>query len=149
MGDFQDPGPTHCSNCARPLPERGAGCPMCVPRWGILRRLFGLLEQHRLKLILVAAATFVAVAAQMAPPYLTKRIVYYLPRIERILNMEIKPGYYYWDVVTDRGPHQFIMSSPNPHIGRDKPTRYILRDAVGNACKIPVVPRLSLPTTIT
>jgi len=67
-------GPITCPKCGRPLPDRGARCPACVPRLAILRRLLGLLRPYRGRLVLLVAMTFVAVGAQMLPPYATKRI---------------------------------------------------------------------------
>jgi len=64
-----------CNNCGYPLPEPDAACPKCVPRWYVLKRLIGLLLPYRARLLVVIASTLIAVVAQMAPPYITKRIV--------------------------------------------------------------------------
>lgn len=68
-------GSVFCPKCKKPLPERGGQCPTCVHRFVVLRRLLELLQPYRAKLVLVVACTFVTVLAQMAPPYVTKRIV--------------------------------------------------------------------------
>ena len=64
-----------CDKCGYPLPESGSACPKCVPKWYVLKRLMSLLLPYRSKLFIVVACTFIAVAAQMAPPYITKRLV--------------------------------------------------------------------------
>lgn len=66
---------TSCSRCGYPLPEADASCPRCVPSWYVLKRLLTLLQPYQSRVLLVVFCTFIAVAAQMAPPYLTKRIV--------------------------------------------------------------------------
>jgi len=68
-------GAIECLKCGLPLPERGARCPACVPRMAVLFRLLRLLKPYRSRLWLLMAMTFVAVGAQMGPPYITKRIV--------------------------------------------------------------------------
>jgi len=67
--------PAYCPKCHAPLPERGANCVLCVQRLQVFKRLLGLLRQYRGKALLLMAATFVTVAAQMGPPYITKMIV--------------------------------------------------------------------------
>lgn len=69
------PGAVVCPRCGLPLSERGAGCPACVSRLTVFRRLMGLLKPYRGRTIFLVITTFVAVAAQMGPPYITKRIV--------------------------------------------------------------------------
>lgn len=68
-------GATQCASCGRPLPERGARCPVCVSKRATLKRLVHLLQPYRWKILVVVLATFVAVLAQIAPPYVTKHIV--------------------------------------------------------------------------
>jgi ATP-binding cassette subfamily B protein len=65
----------YCPRCHAPLPERGEECALCVPRWAIFKRLFGLLMPFKARLGLLIAATAVTVLSQMVPPYVTKRIV--------------------------------------------------------------------------
>jgi len=65
----------YCPTCGAPLPERGANCPHCVPRWQVLRRLLGLMRPYRVKAIVLVVTTFITVGAQMIPPLLTKLIV--------------------------------------------------------------------------
>ena len=65
----------YCAKCGSPLPERGSNCPLCVPRWEVMRRLMGLVRPYRGKAIILMAATVVGVGAEMLPPYLTKLIV--------------------------------------------------------------------------
>lgn len=67
-------GQAYCPKCGRPLPERGARCPACVPRLAVLFRLLKLLRPYRRRLWVLVAMTFVGVAVQMGPPYITKRI---------------------------------------------------------------------------
>lgn len=66
---------TTCSRCGYPLPEADASCPRCVPSWYVLKRLLNLLMPYRRRVLIVVICTFIAVMAQMAPPYITKRIV--------------------------------------------------------------------------
>lgn len=64
-----------CPRCDAPLPERGANCPLCVPRLRILARLLAILKPYKRKTAALMAMTFVTVACQMGPPYLTKLII--------------------------------------------------------------------------
>ncbi|MDR3211085.1 MAG: ABC transporter ATP-binding protein/permease [Planctomycetota bacterium] len=63
-----------CPRCGNPLPERGANCPACINFFSVFRRLLGLLGGYRQRLLVLVAATFLGVAAQIGPPYLTKEI---------------------------------------------------------------------------
>jgi len=65
----------YCQKCGAPLPERGAVCPLCVPRMKIFMRLLSLLKPYRARAMLLVAANVVAVVSQMGPPYVTKLIV--------------------------------------------------------------------------
>jgi ATP-binding cassette subfamily B protein len=65
----------YCRRCGSPLPERGGSCPLCVPRLQVLRRLLGLVRPYRGRAAVLVAMTFIGVAAQMGPPYITKMIV--------------------------------------------------------------------------
>ena len=67
-------GPVHCPRCGRPLPERGANCPACVPRMAVFARLLGLLKPYRRRTAVLVIITFLSVGSQMVPPYVTKRI---------------------------------------------------------------------------
>ena len=67
-------GAVECPKCGLPLPERGAHCPACVPRLAVFGRLLGLLKPYRRRTRLLVILTFLAVGAQMGPPYITKRI---------------------------------------------------------------------------
>ena len=71
----QEDQPAHCSQCGSPLPDRSEHCPLCVPRLQILRRLLGQLGPYKIKAFVMISMTFVTVASQMAPPYITKLIV--------------------------------------------------------------------------
>lgn len=74
--EYTEPeGPVFCPRCKNPLQERGANCPVCVPKLAVFKRLLGFLSPYRGRLILVILSTFVAVASQMGPPYISKRIV--------------------------------------------------------------------------
>ncbi len=66
---------TVCSQCGYPIAEKDGVCPKCVPNWSVLKRLLGLMQPYKSRLYLVVICTFIAVAAQMIPPYITKRIV--------------------------------------------------------------------------
>ncbi len=67
--------PAYCRRCGSPLPERGANCTACVRRWQVLRRLLGLVTPYRTQATMLIVSTFLTVASQMGPPYITKRIV--------------------------------------------------------------------------
>jgi len=64
-----------CPKCGAPLPERGESCPLCVPKFEVLRRLLGLVGPYRRRAIFLMGLTFVGVAAMMWPPYLVQLIV--------------------------------------------------------------------------
>lgn len=64
-----------CQRCGAPLPERGASCPLCIPKLQILLRLFGLLKPYKRRLALLLLMTFTTVLTQMCPPYITKLII--------------------------------------------------------------------------
>ncbi len=68
-------GPVHCERCGRPLTERGGNCTACVPKMAVFKRILTYLLPYKPKLILLILGTFFGVALQMAPPYITKRIV--------------------------------------------------------------------------
>ncbi|MBA3685583.1 MAG: ABC transporter ATP-binding protein [Planctomycetes bacterium] len=63
-----------CKRCAAPLPERGANCPLCVPRGRILLRILGLVRPYRGRAILMLVVTMIGVAVSMAPPLAYKHI---------------------------------------------------------------------------
>jgi ATP-binding cassette subfamily B protein len=63
-----------CPRCHAPLPERGANCPLCVPRGRILLRIVGLLKPYRGRALLMLAVTLGSVAVSMAPPLAYKHI---------------------------------------------------------------------------
>jgi len=65
----------YCPKCGSPLPERGAHCPVCIPRWAVFRRLLGLTRPYRLRLCLLILGTFITVGTVMVPPLVTKMIV--------------------------------------------------------------------------
>ena len=71
----EDAGHVYCPRCGAPLPERGAKCPVCVPRLKIMGRLLALLQPYRRQVTIVVIGTFITVGAQMVPPYITKIIV--------------------------------------------------------------------------
>ncbi len=72
--DPEPEGAVTCPRCGRPLPERGATCPACINFFAVFRRMLGLLEAHRGRLIVLIVATMLGVMAQVGPPYLTKEI---------------------------------------------------------------------------
>ena len=65
----------YCAKCGAPLPERGANCPKCVPKWRVLRRLLTLVGPYRKRAIVLMVLTFVTVGTQMVPPLITRVIV--------------------------------------------------------------------------
>ena len=67
--------PAYCDRCGGPLPERAAACSLCVPRFKILVRLFGLLKPYMGRVILLLIMTFAAVAAPLGAPYITGKLI--------------------------------------------------------------------------
>jgi len=63
-----------CERCQAPLAERGANCPLCVPRGRIFLRILGLMRPHRRQVVLLMLGTFVGVAMQMLPPLAYREI---------------------------------------------------------------------------
>ena len=52
-----------CPKCGSPLPERGATCPRCLSRRGVLVRLLGVLEPYRGRMALLVTSATRAVGA--------------------------------------------------------------------------------------
>jgi len=71
-----------CARCGAPLPERGATCPRCLSRAGVLRRLLSLLRPYRRRVAFLMVATTLAVSASMVPPLTYKMIA------DRVLSGE-------------------------------------------------------------
>lgn len=64
----------HCTQCGAPLPERGATCPRCLSRGGVLRRVLGLLRPYRPQVAGLMTCASLGVAANMVPPLTYKAI---------------------------------------------------------------------------
>ena len=64
-----------CPKCSAPLPERGATCPMCVPRMKVFLRLLAMMRPYRARAAVLVVMIVVTVVAQMGPPYVTKMII--------------------------------------------------------------------------
>jgi len=63
-----------CRTCGAPLPERGATCPRCLSRRGVLTRILGLLEPYRGRVAILILCATLSVGAQMVPPLTYKMI---------------------------------------------------------------------------
>jgi ATP-binding cassette subfamily B protein len=63
-----------CERCGAPLPERGATCPRCLSRGGVLRRILALLRPYRLRVLLLMMWAALSVGASMVPPLTYKQI---------------------------------------------------------------------------
>ena len=61
---------------------------------------------------------------------------YFLPKIIRIITTKASFGNRYWDVLTDCGPRQFLMKSPETNATWLTDDRCILRDTLGNCYEI-------------
>lgn len=62
---------------------------------------------------------------------------YVMPRIERILSIDLEFGTRYWVVDTDRGPRQFALREPGKNVQWLTDTSLVLRDVAGNRFEIP------------
>ncbi len=56
---------------------------------------------------------------------------YFLPQIEKINDVNIHLGDYYWDVITDRGSRKFLLRSPAINMRWVGSKRIILCDSDG------------------
>ncbi len=63
-----------CPTCEAPLPSRGDLCPLCGKRSHVIKRILHLVQPYRLRAFFLILCTFIAVGAQMLPPYITKQI---------------------------------------------------------------------------
>lgn len=63
-----------CTRCGAPLPERGVACLRCVSRGGVLRRVVGLLEPYRWRVVMLVGWAMAGVATAMVPPFTYKMI---------------------------------------------------------------------------
>ena len=66
--------PCICPRCQAPLAERGANCPLCVPRGMIFLRILRLMRPHRRQVVALMLGTLLGVAMQMLPPLAYKEI---------------------------------------------------------------------------
>lgn len=63
-----------CTNCGAPLPERGATCSRCLSPSSVLKRLLGLLEPYRWRVIALMGWTILSVGTTMIPPLVYKMV---------------------------------------------------------------------------
>ncbi len=65
----------YCSKCKAPLPERESNCPRCVPKLKIFTRIISLTAPYKWRVAMLILVTALGVLFQVAPPYITKKIV--------------------------------------------------------------------------
>ena len=66
---------THCSTCGKQLPERNGICINCISRFATLGRIASYLVPYRRHAGLLVFASVATTAAELVPPYITKRMV--------------------------------------------------------------------------
>ncbi len=64
-----------CEKCNRLLPEKNGICPACIKKGETLRRIASYLAPYRSKTVVLAFASAVITAAELAPPLIIKYIV--------------------------------------------------------------------------
>jgi ATP-binding cassette subfamily B protein len=69
------PSENTCPRCAMPLPGRGARCPRCESRHGIMVRSIALMRPYLPFIVVLLALMLLRVAASLVPPYLVSVLV--------------------------------------------------------------------------
>ena len=64
-----------CAQCDRLLPERDGICPACIHKWSTLKRISAYLTPYRWKVVVLALASVISTAAELAPPLVMKHLV--------------------------------------------------------------------------
>ena len=64
-----------CGKCSRLLPERDGICPACIRKWSTLLRIGGYMVPYWGKMAVLAIASLVTTAAELAPPLVIKRLL--------------------------------------------------------------------------
>jgi hypothetical protein len=62
---------------------------------------------------------------------------YFLPQVERITSIRERFGVAEWEVLTTRGPHQFLTRSVRDSVAELDPHHFIVTDVDGNRYEIP------------
>ena len=64
-----------CDQCGRLLPEKDGICPACIRKWSTLKRISGYMAPYKVRAVILAVASVVTTAAELAPPLVTRRLV--------------------------------------------------------------------------
>jgi len=64
-----------CAQCDRLLPERDGICPSCIHKWSTLKRISAYLTPYRWKVVVLALASVITTAAELAPPLVMRHLV--------------------------------------------------------------------------
>ena len=64
-----------CDRCGRLLPEKDGICPACIRKWSTLKRICGYMAPYRGRTFVLAIASVVTTAAELAPPLVTRRLI--------------------------------------------------------------------------
>jgi ATP-binding cassette subfamily B protein len=64
-----------CDRCKRLLPERDGICPACIHKWSTLKRISAYLTPYKWKAVVLALASIVNTAAELAPPLVIRHLI--------------------------------------------------------------------------
>lgn len=67
---------------------------------------------------------------------------YFVPMVERVLNVREEFGTIYWIVLTDRGEKEFVVRNIRDNLQELSATRIILTDVDGNRFEFPDISKL-------
>jgi ATP-binding cassette, subfamily B, bacterial len=73
--DLDEEEVQYCESCGRLLPEKDSFCPHCLKRTKVILRIWGYMQPHWRKAILMSGLALISTLLNLAPPYLTKILV--------------------------------------------------------------------------